>query len=190
MEIEMVYPPKKRYRNVWEGFRRVFKWIFLTAAYICPLVNLCVGGEPWSLVVLWSEWLVWSQFFSPSLVEYNLISQISKGLTNTCVLLLLIATIYSLGWAEFVIPIVCFGTLATIGVLFLTDISKHKQNMMPMVWIIFASLVGIAGAFIGWPRMNWPMIVLGATAFALLTVCAVILRRDMLSELKKRFHIK
>jgi hypothetical protein len=61
---------------------------------------------------------------------------------------------------------------------------------MPMVWLIIASILGIISSLIGWPKINWPMIALGSTAFALLIVCVGILRKDMLTELKKRFHIE
>jgi hypothetical protein len=43
------------------------------------------------------------------------------------------------GWGSFVIPIVCFGTLVLLGVLFLSDLTKQRQNVMPMVWLIIAS---------------------------------------------------
>lgn len=190
MEIEYIYPPQKKQKRAWKKIMKAMKWLSIATAYACPIINLCVGGKAWSVVVLWSLWFLWSSLLEPSLVEYNRISQTAKALLNTCILLILIDTIFSSGWGAFVIPIVSFGTLVIIGVLFLSDLSKQKQNMMPMVWLILASFVAIIASLIGWPQMSWPMIVLGATALALLIVCIVVLRQDLLLELKKRFHTK
>ncbi len=189
MDIEYIYPRVQKRKRVLDKFRFIIRWIFIAFAYAAPIVNLSTGGKLWCLIVLWSLWLAW-WLISPPLVEYNRISQSARTLFNVCVLLILIDTVYSFGWGSFVIPIVCFGTLVLIGVLFLSDLTKQRQNVMPMVWLIIASLLGIISSLIGWPKMNWPMIVLGSTAFALLIVCVGILRKDMLTELKKRFHIK
>jgi hypothetical protein len=188
MEIEYVYPSQTIRERMWEKVRRVLKWCFCVIAYASPVVNLCVGGKAWSVIVLWSLWFIWSMLLSPSLIERNRISQAAKVLINTCVLLIIIDTVSSYGWSAFVIPIIGFGALVIIGVLFLSDITKQRQNMMPMIWLILASFAAIICSLIGWPRMSWPMIVLGATALALLAVCVVVLRRDLLLELRKRFH--
>lgn len=190
MKIKPAYPPVKKSSLAAERFRYVVRWCFSVASYVCVIVNLCVGGEAWSLVVLWSLWCVWSIFVSPSLVEYNRISQTSKTLIDVCILLILIDSVFYSGWAQFVVPIVCFGSLAIIGVLFLSDLPKQKHNMMPMVWLIAASFLAVIASLSGWPRMDWPMVVLGSTALLLLLVCVAVLRQDLLRELKKRFHMK
>ncbi len=190
MDIEYIYPRIKKRKRFWDMVRYITRWVFIAMAYAAPIVNIAVGGKPWCLIVIWSLWLAWWVIFSPPLVEFNRISHTSTSLVYTCILLILIDTIYSFGWGSFVIPIVAFGTLVLIGVLFLSDITKQRQNIMPMVWLITASLLGIIASLIGWPKMNWPMITLGSTALALLMVCVVILRKDLLKELEKRFHIK
>ncbi len=189
MDIEYIYPRVQKRKRFWDRFRFIARCCFMAAAYAAPIVNLCLGGRLWCLIVLWSLWLAWG-LISPPLVEHNRISQTARLLFNVCVLLIIIDTVYSHGWGSFVIPIVCFGTLVLLGVLFLSDLTKQRQNVMPMVWLIIASLLGIISSLIGWPKMNWPMIALGSTAFALLIVCVGILRKDLLTELKKRFHVK
>ncbi len=188
MVSDIVYPiPKKIYRRVAVN---VIKWCFIATAYICPIVNLSFGGKPWSLVVLWALWSVWSLAVSRDILEYNRISQSAKSLVYICIMLILIDLCISSGWAGFVVPIVSFGTLIIIGILLFSNLSKQKQNLMPMVWLIAASLVALAASFIGWPEMNWPIITLGATAGALLVASILILKNDLLRELKKRFHVK
>lgn len=190
MKIKPAYPEVQKSRLALERLRYVLRWCFSVASYVCVIVNWCTGGAAWSLVVVWSLWCMWSIFVSPSLVEYNRISQTSKSLVNVSILLILIDTILSSGWAPFVVPIVSFGSLIIIGVLFLSDLPKQKHNIMPMVWLIVASFVAVIGSLIGWPKLDWPMIVLGSTALLLLIVCVAVLRQDLLRELKKRFHMK
>jgi len=188
MDIEIVYPsPAKRRRSWWLA---AVQWSFVVTAYLCATINLLVGGKPWSLVVLWSLWFVWSLLFSRDLVEYNRISQAAKLLLNTCVLLVLIDRCLVSGWAEFVVPIVCFGSLLAIGALFFTDLSRQRQNMMPMVWLIGASLVAMLVSLSGWPAMNWPMIVLGVTAFTMLVASLIVLKEDLVREIRKHFHTR
>ena len=187
MDIKITYPtPKmKDYRYI----INILRLCFLAASYICPIVNLFTGGKPWSLVVLWGLWFIWFLFISRDLVEYNRISQTAKSLVYTCILLILIDRYLAPGWASFVIPIVSFGALIVMGILFFTNIPKQKQNMMPMVWLIAASFAVTIIALLGWLNLNWPMVTLGSTAFVLLVVSAVILKKELLREIKKRFHV-
>ncbi|HRX91630.1 MAG TPA: hypothetical protein P5042_02365, partial [Candidatus Izemoplasmatales bacterium] len=115
MEVKITYPARDRKKSRALLLRSVVKWLFVASAYVCPIINISAGGPAWSIYVLWFLLFVWSFAFSPDLVEYNLISQTAKFLVFTCVLLALIDIIHSLGWAMFVIPIICFGGLAVIA---------------------------------------------------------------------------
>lgn len=191
MKIDIVYPPRNKRRQVLLGFRRVMMWPFLTAAYMCPIMNLAVGGKPWSIVVLWSLWIAWTAIFSPDLVEYNRISQTSKLVADATILLILIGVLLSPGWAETVVPIVSFGGLIVIAALFFSDIRRQKQNMMPMLLVIFVSIVSVAAALVFWRDViGWEFIVLGSVALAILIACFAVLGGDVPRELKKRFHLK
>lgn len=189
MEIEIVYPEQKKSARAKEKISKIFLWCFLAAGYTCPIVNICVGGKPWSLVVVWAEWVVWCTVFTRPLVENNLMSRTVHFLFNATILLVLIDVCLSSGWAGFVVPLVCFALLVVLGVLFFVDLSKQRQNLMPMLWIITGSLVSLIVATAGLLKMNWPTIVLGSTAFALLIAALIILRKQFFAELKKRFHI-
>lgn len=190
MKAENIYPIPIPQEQRWRRVLKAVRWCFAATAYICPLINLCVGGKAWSLVVLWGLWSVWTLAFSRDLIEYNRISQTSKLIVDTCVMLILIETFLSSGWAGFVVPIVSFASLIVMGVLFFTNLPIQKQNLMPMMWMIAAALVAIMASLIGWPKMNWPFIALGATAFALLIVTFIVLPKELIRELQKRFHTK
>ncbi len=74
--------------------------------------------------------------------------------------------------------------------VFFSDLSKQRQNIMPMLWLVFASILAILSSLVGWPDRNWPMTALGATAFGILLLCVVVLGNSLLLEMKKRFHTR
>jgi len=192
MEIKNVYPTVGKKTLIRRWLTLSFKWVFLFAALICGVINLAIGGKAWSVVVIWSLWMVWTQFVNPDLVEYNRISQTIKFIVNSCILLGLIDLILAPGWSVKVISIICFSALILVSVLFFTDYRTQRQNMFPM--LIF-SLFCIIGSVIGLvARQNedavWTLTVTAAVAFFLLLFCALNLGRDFLTEMKKRFSVK
>ena len=196
MEIKITYPERSD-----KGFRKQFqrhkviswaKWPFLFAGYICPILNIAIGGPAWSVIVVWSLWIVWSFTFSPDLVEVNRISLFVKSITNASILLILIDVFLAAGWALEVVPIVGFSGLAVAGALLFTDIDRQKQNMMPIITLIFISLISSVMGHIIWrdEEEKWALAVMGAFAFALLAAGIAVLGYDFIREIKRRFHTK
>jgi len=194
MEVEITYPTRSE-----QGFKKQFqrhkliywaKWPFLFAAYICPILNIVTEGPPWSVIVVWSLWMVWSSTLSPELVEINRISLFVKSVSDTAILLIMIDVLLSPGWALKVVPIVCFSGLAIAGILFFTDINRQKQNMMPMLMMIVITMISSVSGLIIWSQEkdNWPLAVMGAFAFALLIAEIAVLGNDFIREIKRRFH--
>jgi membrane protein YdbS with pleckstrin-like domain len=105
-------------------------------------------------------------------------------------MLILINNLLAPGWAEFVVPIICFAGVFINGVFFLTNTKKQRQNLMPMIWAIAIALIAIIAALAGWPEMNWPIIALGSTGFALLVAAVIVLGKGIITEFVKRFSIK
>lgn len=189
MKVEIIYPPVEKRRFQRRRLLDIVRWPMIGAALICPAVNLAVGGKAWSLVVLMALYMLWSLVLCPDLVEYNRISQFIKLVVCSCLLMGLIDVFLAPGWAMTVVPIVCFGGLAAAGILLFTDLERQKQNMQPLLLMIFIGLAGSAAGLAFWQGENrWALIVLGACAAGLLAVCIVVLGRDFVRELKKRFH--
>jgi len=196
MEVKITYPTRSE-----QGFRKQFqrhkiiywaKWPFLFAAYFCPILNILTGGPAWSVIVVWSLWIVWSFTFSPELVEINRISLFVKSVTDASLLLIMIDVLLSPGWALKVVPIVCFSGLAVAGILFFTNIRKQKQNMMPMLMMIVVTLISSVSGLIIWRQEEdkWALAVMGAFALALLIAEVAVLGNEFIREIKKRFHIR
>lgn len=190
MKIKITYPTVEKPRLKTDRFLRMTKWVLLLAAILCPIINIAVQGKAWSLIVLMSIYTVWTLVLSPDLVEYNRISQSIKLITCSCILLCLIDYFLVPGWAIEVVPIVCFCGLATSGVMFFTDIDRQKQNMLPILLLIFLAIAGsIIGLCLWHGEGRWSLIVMGNVAVFLLIVCIVALRKDFLRELQRRFHV-
>ncbi len=191
MKVEITYPPMQKQKSQRDDIINWVRWPFLFVAFICPLLNICVGGHAWSLVVLWSIWIVWSFVFSTDLVEYNRLSQSIKLIADTSVLLVMIDVLLAPGWAIEVVPIVCFSGLAVAGILLFTDFDRQKQNISPMLLMMAASIACSVVGLIFWKEESrWALVVMGAFALALLAACFMLLGNDLLREFKKYFHTK
>ena len=174
MKVECVYPipPKRRIQR--HQLICAARWPFLAAAVACPVVNLCLGGSAWSLVALWGLWMLWGDLVAPTMVEYNRVSQFTKVLAQCCGLLLLIDLILAPGRIRNLLPIVCFAGLTVAAVLFFTDFSRQKQNIIPLMLLCLVAFLS-AGVCLLVPGVEsqWGLIVLAALAVTAVAAVAV-----------------
>ena len=191
MKVKITYPAVKKQTLQRRKLLQILRWPVLFAGFICPVINLVTGGKAWSLIVLMGLYMAWTLLLSVDLVEYNRISQWIRLITEACLLLILIDVFLAPGWAVEVVPIVCFCGLTVAGVLFFTDLERQKQNMLPMLLLIFLCLIGsVVGLSLWHQESRWALAVMGAFAFALLVACAVTLGEDFPRQLRKRFHTR
>lgn len=192
MKVNITYPPipKKEFKR--NNLLKIMRPPMLLSAIACPIVNICVGGKAWSVVVLLGLYMLWDLAISTDLVEYNRISQWCKFAVYSTIMLACIELFLAAGWALMVIPIVCFSSLVVSAVLFFTDIKRQKQNMMPIFLFTVGSIIGSAIMLIFWhsPIDNWPIIVWCAVSSGLLIAFLIVLKGDFIRELKRRFHVK
>ncbi len=190
MDFEVIYPNIKKTSLAMLRVRTVFGLIFLAAAVACPVVNIAVGGKAWSVIVLWALYMVWTLVLKAPLVERNLISQGVRLSVMIGILLILIDRLLYPGWAAFVVPIVAYGALIVLAILFFVNVSKQRHNVMPLVIVTLAAAIGSVVAMLVFSEISWPMIVLAVTAGVLFIATVLILRTRLISEIVKRFHLK
>ncbi len=191
MNIKITYPKMLRKTRDRRIMLKILKWPFLALGLACIIVNICVGGKAWSLIAVTGLLMLWKLVFAVDLVEYNRISQFIKATIYTCVIITLIHIFLTPIWAVGILSSLGYGSLIISGILFLTDIRKQKQNMLPMFSFIVISLVGSAVGFVLADTKNlWTVITLCSISVVLLAVCIIVLRFDFIRELKKGFHIK
>ena len=83
MKVEITYPHHQKHKLRRSDVIRITRLPFILAMYICLFINLMTGGKAWSLIVVYSLWIIWSNVISTDLVEYNRISQLIKLITQT-----------------------------------------------------------------------------------------------------------
>ena len=191
MQIKNTYPSVKKGKFGRKKLLNILRWPFLLAALGSMIANLCIGEPYWFIIVILSLYIVWRLLLSTDLVEYNRISQSIKLVIFSCLMLTLIDILLAPGWAIFVVPIVCFSGLALCAVLFFTDLETQKHNMLPLILLIFFSIIASGICLIFWHEHDfWPFIVLGGISLFLLISFVIVLGSDFRLEMKRRFHIK
>lgn len=191
MKVKITYPIVNHKIIKRRKILDILLWPFLITAYSLPILNLIVGGPLWFVVVLYALFMVWELLFNVDLVELNRISQFIKLIVHSSILLALIDIFLSPGWALEVISIVAFSALAISGVLFFTDLKRQKQNMLPFIILIFLTMIGaILGLILSNYKNYWALIVMGAISLALFVGCILVLKTELITEFKKRMHIK
>lgn len=192
MKMLNTYPLAKKQKLLRSKIIEWVKWPFIIAPFVLLLANILTGFKPaWSIVAIWSMWIVWSFLFSPQLVEYNRISNFVKLITNAAILLVLIHFLIVKIEIFLIVGIIGFSGLILLGVLFFSNLNRQRQNLFPLLlFLIVTTILGIIGVIWFWEKPEWPIIVLAATGVSFIITFAIILRRDLLVEFAKRFHVK
>ena len=189
MKIKITYPEVAPDKVKHQKFINFIKWPILIAVIICPILNIVTGGKAWSLVVLMSIYMVWDLVISRDLVEYNRISQFVKLITLTGLLLTIIDIFLAPGWAIEAVSILIFSGLIVTAILFFTDIERQKQNIFPLLFLILLSIFSsIIGLSFYHKKDNWGLAVMGGIALILLVALNIVLKDNIINELKKGFH--
>lgn len=193
MKMLNTYPSAKKHKLQRSKIIELARWPFLIATIALPLINLFTGTPWWSVVALWSMWIVWNMLFSPQLVEYNRISNAVRLITYAAILLLLIHFFIEPRWVEAVnvIAIVGFSGILLLGILFFSNLHKQRHNLFPlMLFLVVAVALGVAGVIIWRESSPWQIITLLSTGGAFLVTTLIVLRKDLGREFSKRFHTK
>ena len=192
MHVKNTYPKVTKVSRDRKRMLNIVRWPFLGVAVAAPIINLCVGGPLWCIIVILALLFVWKMILSPDLVELNRISQSIKVTVWSSIVIATIDLLFiNNRFALFVIPIVCFAGLTNCIVLFFTDLEIQKHNMLPLINFIFVSIIGSAIALHFYHgQESWPLIVLLGLSILSLLSLIIVLGQDFKIEMQRRFHIK
>ena len=189
MNVKITYPQVSKRKLNRRKIIDIARWPLLITIIMCPIINISAGGKAWSIVVLMSIYMVWTLVLSPDLVEYNRISQFVKLIVLTSVLLTIIDVFLISGWVVEVDGILRFSGLIIAGILFFTDLEVQKQNMLPLLFLIFFAITSsIVELCVYHGQGRWALAVMGGVGIILLIAIVMVLGGYMLQEVKKRFH--
>ena len=157
MNVKVVYPAK----NIRHDIRRAAiywaKPAFILAAIISAVVNILVKGSAWSVIVIWSLWMIWSFVFTPTLIEHNRTSIAVKSSIHVTILIVIIYMIYPSWPGIEVASLVVVGGLIITAILFFSNVSRQKQNVFPLLIFIIIAIIfspTITSTIIQFPSIN------------------------------------
>ena len=184
------YPKQRRSSLFMYNLRMILRVLCVLALITCPLVNYFTKGPLWSVVAICGIIFFWRAFLSPDILEYTSMGQAFRIGSFAIIETTLIGVFLSPGWIGFVLPILAFGTLLASAFIFVLNINKRKNNIMPLIWEIVLSLIAFLVLYIRMPSLNWPTITMGAVAGAFAVIGIILFHSAIWQELKKRFHTK
>ncbi len=189
MEAKIIYPIPKDQNSFHRYMRSIARIVFPVAAVVCLIVNLCVKGKPWSIIVIWSLYTAWKLFFSVKAVEFSLFSHFARVFIYVLVLLWLIDHFLSTGWSKTVLPIVLFGMILTLFTVFFITYDRKEKHLMSLLILGVIAIVS-APYFISFPVRNWIAFGFSAASIVLFIVLLIVSRKQVVYELKTRFIAK
>ncbi|MCE5343050.1 MAG: DUF6320 domain-containing protein [Eubacteriales bacterium] len=188
MQVHVTYPQLPPH-SFWRRNRReLTRALFAFLAYACALVNLCVGGIPWSLAAIGGLAVIWIVFFYRPLVENTRIKKMTDVGAAICLYLFMLDWIFGVNWSGFVALIVFFADLIIAGTYFLAYFKKEKRNFLPLFELMLGGLVAIFCGLVGWSRLDWPMIVVGSVSLALAILTVALHFTAIRREIQKKIH--
>ncbi len=189
-DMNISYSKRKKSSSFMFHLRQILKWVFILGFIVCPIVNYYVGGPAWSVIVLASIVFLWTTLLSPSVLEITSIGLVFRTGSFAIILTTLIGLLISPGWLGFVLPIIGFGTLALSGILFFSNLYRHRNNIMPLIWEIIIALIAFLVLFFKSEKLNWPTITMGGLAAIMAITGLIAFHKEIWRELRKRFHTK
>lgn len=189
MTAETIYPAWGRRGRRRILLRRAARVLIPLAAAVCVTIDLCTGGKPWSPVAVWALWMLRRLVILPENVERTPLYILSGTIEYTGVLLVLIDVLLKPGWAWFVVPLLFGAGLLAAVTVYLSGRGAYRQSALPLIRHTGVVCVWFILAAAGVLPMLWPTVVLGCLALTSIAVLLVF-RRDVLLEMRKRFHTK
>ncbi|MDR1158424.1 MAG: DUF6320 domain-containing protein [Oscillospiraceae bacterium] len=189
-EIKHTLYPRMKIKRV--TLNRVRGWTaraLLAALVVCGIVNLAVGGPPWSFLVAAGECILYRACLAKEPIEATLLQKLMSVLFPVCGLLLL-TDWFGGGASEKAMPLTYLGVLCLSAGIYFLGFRKQRKNLLPMFQMLAVALVTVAVGFFAPWGLNWPRIVLLGLTGSLVILALVGFRRPIVSELRRRFSAR
>lgn len=184
-----IYPPCRDKARIGRLFRILGSSIGWVGVLICIIINIALGGAPWCLYVLFGMYTLFV-LSGTELVENSLIERIVSGALAVSLLLFVIERLSGSGrWAtDIAVPLVLFAALLAAAVLYLFCFDTQRSSFLAPLTIILGALCAAGFALFGGIELHWPLLVLSGLSVAILILTAILYRKPILAEFKKKLH--
>ena len=189
MNLKIIYPVPRRQYRFYRLLREMARYLFVIAGAVCLLINFLLKGKAWSIIVVWSLIMAWRILFSLRLVEFSIYSHAIKVVAYLVVLLILIDRFLAPGWARTVVPIVVFGYLLVMFIIFFITYGRRRRHLMSITMLGILNLMLIPYSS-SWPIRNWVAFAFQIASIVLFIVMIIVNFRELRYELKARFMMR
>jgi len=188
MIVENDYPRIKKKISKFLLARKILLVVFVVALIASFIVNLSVGGKPWSLYVLFAELIIYFAFLSRPLIDNAIIKRISILAGLIIAYLYVIDRINETDWSYIVIDILAFSLLIVQLILFFINYEYHKNKIIIVLLTSLASCVFCLLAIAGAIHINWAIIVTGAVGLFNIIILFTFYFKTTILEIRKYFN--
>ena len=187
MNPKIIYPIPDRQNTFYRNFRKIAGIVFLSASFLCLIINYLLKGKAWSIIVVWSLYSIWRLVFSLRLAEFSIFSHANRVSFYLVVLLLLIDYFLAHGWARIVVPIVLFGDLLIMFVIFFATYERRRRHLVSIIFLGLLNLLFIPYTFSSKVSFNWLVFSFQVASAVLFLVMVIVNFKDLLYEIRVRF---
>lgn len=187
MNLKIIYPIPKSQSQFYRIFRIIMRYTFIIAALACAIVNICVKGKAWSIVVIWSLISLWQLLFSLKIMEFSIYSHATRITFYLSVLLILIDYLLAPGWARTVLPIVLFAYLLVMFILYFALRDKRDRHILSIFILGLFSMIAIPYSIDHFPITNWIAFSFSLASVVLFIILVIINFKNIIYEIKVRF---
>ncbi len=185
-----IYPPQKNRFTLFHARSLcvLILWILTLASCI---VNLSLGGTPWSLYAVLGAICAHVLFLSVETAEDSLLRRIATGGVALCLLLYGICRITDSGtWATaYVIPLVLFAALLATASLYFFAHTRYGGQFLPMLFLCLLSFAGFYLGIRGILPLYWPLITFSASGFSIFILVFIFYRKQLFLSILKKFQL-
>ncbi|MEG1523669.1 MAG: DUF6320 domain-containing protein [Clostridia bacterium] len=187
---ERFYPEIIAPRFNFTVYRQCMFYFFVSGFIMSVIANLVLGGKPWCLYVLLSEYIFYTRFLTWDLVETSIIKRCFSILFPVCFLLLLIEILEpNVPWSsQMLIPFLYLIALILSSITYFSLFNYQKTNIMPLLHIVSGSMISliIGMVFIG--KLSVALISFSFFSLLFILVSIIWYRKAILAELRKKFR--
>lgn len=183
------YPFIETQQLIKNDIRRWSFFCLIGALGICGIVNLCLGGRPWVLLVAIGEYIIFTAFLSKESIESTILKRL-VSIMYAVLAILLVSAWWGSKNMHVGFPMTTFGMLCLCGAIYLWRYRNNRTSPLPLlIFLVTSMLDSLTGIFLPW-GLNWPRIVLLSTSVFLILLTLVLFRKAIVVEMRKRFSVR
>ena len=189
MNPRIVYPIPKRQYTFYTTFRHYYAIASILISVICIIVNILTHTKPWSVIVVWSLFSLWSLVFSLKIVEFSIFAHAIRSSLYIIILLGLIDYFIAPGWAQTVIPIVLFATMLVMLIIYFITYDKRERHLASILLLGLIVIISIPYSINSFPITNRIALWFHIASLIMFIVLLIINRKEVLYEIKARLNM-